>query len=363
MNSTDFIVARNDLQQCKVIETQLPDATALPQDALLINIDRFAFTANNITYAVLGDQLKYWQLFPAPQDFGNIPVWGFGDVIASNHPGIAIGERLFGYFPMATHLVIEACDVSKRGLRDAAAHRQGVAPVYNAYARIGGDPAFAGRQGDYQALLRPLFMLSFLVDAHLAEHEFYGARSVMLSSASSKTAFGLAHLLHTLRKDIRVIGLTSAANTDFVRSLGCYDDVVTYDRVTSLPSASPVALVDMAGNSELRATLHRHFGDQMKYSGRIGLTHRSSSPDEPELPGASPSWFSAPDQIGKRAKEWGPGGIDQRFGAAWSGFAPMLDRWLKITEGRGPAAVKQVYLDTLNGRVPPEQGHMLSLAE
>ena len=70
----------------------------------------------------------------------------------------------------------------KRGLRDGAAHRQGVAPVYNAYARVSGDPAFAGRQGDYQALLRPLFMLSFLVDDFLAENEFYGAKRVMLSS-------------------------------------------------------------------------------------------------------------------------------------------------------------------------------------
>jgi hypothetical protein len=363
MKSTDFIVARNDLRQCKFIETQLPDTAALPEEALLIKIDRFAFTANNITYAVLGDQLKYWQLFAAPENFGNIPVWGFGEVIASKHPGITEGERLFGYFPMATHLVIEAADVSKRTLRDGAAHRQGVAPVYNAYARVSFDPAFAGRQGDYQALLRPLFMLSFLVDDYLSENEFYGARGVMLSSASSKTAFGLAYLLHTLRRDIRVIGLTSAANADFVRSLGCYDEVVTYDRVTSLPSDLPIAFVDMAGNSELRAKLHRHFGNRMKYSGRIGLTHRSSSPDEPELPGARPAWFFAPDQIRKRAREWGPGGIDTRFSAAWSGFAPMLDRWLKVTEGRGPAAVRQVYLDTLDGRVPPEQGHILSLAE
>jgi hypothetical protein len=362
MKSTDFVVARHDLQQCKFIERELPAAAALQDEALLVKIDRFAFTANNITYAVLGDQLKYWQLFPAPENFGNIPVWGFGEVIASRHPGVSEGERLFGYFPMATHLVIEAADVSKRGLRDAAAHRQGVAPVYNAYARVSGDPAFAGRQGDYQALLRPLFMLSFLVDDFLAENEFYGARSVMLSSASSKTAFGLAHLLHTLRKPLRVIGLTSAANSDFVKSLGCYDEVVTYDRVTSLPADRPVAFVDMAGNSELRARLHRHFGDRMKYSGRIGLTHRSSSPDEPQLPGAKPTWFFAPDQIRKRAKEWGPGGIDTRFGAAWSGFAPMLDRWLKVTEGRGEGPVKQVYLDTLAGRVPPDQGHILSLA-
>jgi hypothetical protein len=362
MKSTDFIVARDNLQECKVIETDLPDAAELPEGALLMRIDRFALTANNITYAVLGDQLKYWQLFPAPGHFGNIPVWGFGDVIASRHPDIAMGERLFGYFPMATHLVIEAAGVSKRGLRDAAAHRQGVAPVYNAYARVSGDAAFSGRQGDYQALLRPLFMLSFLVDDHLAEHDFYGARSIMLSSASSKTAFGLAHLLHTQRAGIRVIGLTSAANADFVRSLGCYDEVVAYDQATSLPSDAAVALVDMAGNGDLRARLHRHFGDQIKYSGRIGLTHRASAPNEAELPGAQPVWFFAPDQIRKRAREWGPGGIDLRFSAAWSGFAPMLEQWLAVVEGRGPAAVQQVYLDTLNGRVPPDQGHMLSLA-
>jgi hypothetical protein len=360
MNSTDFIVARDDFQHCKFIETTIPDATQLPDNALLIKVDRFAFTANNITYAVLGDELKYWELFPAPEGFGTIPVWGFGEVVASRHPDIAIGERLFGYFPMATHLVIEAADVRKRGLRDAAAHRQNVAPVYNAYARISGDPAFAGRQGDYQALLRPLFMLSFLVDDYLAENEFYGARCVMLSSASSKTAFGLAHLLHG-RDGIKVIGLTSASNTNFVKSLGCYDEVVTYDRVTSLPADIPVAFVDMAGNSELREKLHRHFGDGVKYSGRIGLTHRSSSPDEPPLPGAKPTWFFAPDQIRKRAGEWGPGGIDKRFGAAWSGFAPMLERWLTVTEGRGPEAVREAYLDTLNGRVPPDRGVILSL--
>jgi len=360
MNSTDFIIARDDFQHCKFIETTIPDATELPDDALLIKVDRFAFTANNITYAVLGDELKYWELFPAPEGFGNIQVWGFGEVIASRCQGIAIGERLFGYFPMATHLVIEAADVSKRGLRDAAVHRRNVAPVYNAYARISGDAAFAGRQGDYQALLRPLFMLSFLVDDYLAEQEFFGARCVMLSSASSKTAFGLAHLLHG-RDGIKVIGLTSASNAGFVGSLGCYDEVVTYDNLQSLPSDLPVAFVDMAGNSTLREKLHRHFGDQMKYSGRIGLTHRSASPDEPPLPGAKPIWFFAPDQIRKRAKEWGPGGIDTRFSAAWSGFAPMLDQWLTVTEGRGPAAVRETYLDTLNGRVPPDQGVILSL--
>jgi Protein of unknown function (DUF2855) len=363
MPSTDFIVARNDLQQCKVIETSLPDPAALPDDALLVKVTRFAFTANNITYAVLGDRLKYWQLFPAPEGFGNVPVWGFGEVIASKHPGIAAGEMLFGYFPMSTHLVIEATDVTKRGLRDAAAHRQDVAPVYNAYTRVSGDPAFAGKQGDYQALLRPLFMLSFLVDDFLAENEFYGAKSVMLSSASSKTAYGLAQLLHARDNGIKVIGLTSAGNTAFVKSLGCHDEVVTYDNVSSLPANSAVAYVDMAGNTPLRATLHRHFGEQMRYSGIIGLTHRKSSPDDPAqaLPGAKPQFFFAPDQIRKRTGELEPAGFNARFVGAWSGFAPNLDQWMKVIEHRGPAAVQRAYLDTLNGRVSPDQGLILSL--
>jgi len=362
MQSTDFVVARNDLQRCKLVETQLPDAATLPDQALLVKVTRFAFTANNITYAVMGDTLKYWTLFPAPDGFGNVPVWGFGEVIASKHPGIAVGETLFGYFPMATHLVIEAADVGKRGLRDGAAHRQGVSPVYNSYARVSDNPEFQGRAGDYRALLQPLFMLSFLVDDYLAENEMFGAKGVLLSSASSKTAFGLAHLLHA-RGTVKVIGLTSASNVAFVKSLGCYDEVVTYDKVTSLAADAPVAYVDMAGSSALRETLHRHFGEQMKYSGRVGLTHRSTEPNEPELPGAKPSWFFAPDHIRKRAKEWGPGGVEQRFGTAWSGFSPKLDGWLTVTEGRGPDAVKQVYLDTLNGHVSPDGGRMLSLWE
>jgi hypothetical protein len=362
MIGTQFIVRRDDLQSCALRESALPGPDELPDEGLLLKVERFAFTANNITYALLGDQLNYWQLFPAPSGFGNIPVWGFGEVIASQHPQIGIGERLFGYFPMASHLVIEAADVGKRGLRDAAAHRQGVAPVYNAYARVGGDERFAGARGDYQALLRPLFMLSFLVDDFLAETEFFGANRVVLSSASSKTAFGLAHLLQ-LRPQLTVIGLTSAANAGFVGSLGCYHEVVSYQALEQLSTDTPVLYIDFAGNAELRGRLHRHFGDRLRYSGRIGLTHQESGGEPAELPGPAPAWFFAPDQIRKRAKEWGPGGIDNRFSTAWAGLEPELERWITLVEGRGPDAVRQVYLATLRGAVAPDQGHMLSLAD
>ena len=360
---TQFVVARDDLKHSKLVTLPLPDAAQLPEGSLLVKVDRFAFTANNITYALMGEQLKYWDLFPAPQGFGIIPVWGFGEVIETRHPDIAKGEVLFGYFPMATHLIIEAVNVKRAGLSDGAAHRQNVSPVYNAYSRVTGDPAFIARQGDYQALLRPLFMLSFLADDFLADNDFFGAASVILSSASSKAAFGLAWLLHTHRKPIRVIGLTSAGNVDFVKALGCYDEIVTYDAIESMPADEPAAFVDMAGGGDLRARLHRRFGAGMKYSGRVGLTHQDGKPDDDTLPGAKPKWFFAPDQIRKRAKEWGPGGIDQRFGAVWAGFTESMGPKLNVIAGRGPDAVQRVYSDTLRGNVKPEHAHLLALTE
>jgi hypothetical protein len=138
---------------------------------------------------------------------------------------------------------------------------------------------------------------------------------------------------------------------------------VTYDQIGNMPATEPVAFVDMAGNAELRGKLHRHFGAQMKYSGRVGLTHQDAAPDDAALPGAKPTWFFAPDQIRRRAKEWGPGGIDQRFAAVWSGFTAALGPKLDIVESRGPNAVQKIYLDTLKGDVRPSQAHMLSLAE
>src|SRR5882757_11025651 len=108
MKTAELIVGRDDLANCRFIETTLPEGNELPDDWLLLKVDRFAFTANNITYAVIGEQLKYWSLFPAPSGYGQIPVWGFAEVLQSQHPDIAAGERLFGYLPMATHMVIEA---------------------------------------------------------------------------------------------------------------------------------------------------------------------------------------------------------------------------------------------------------------
>ena len=166
-----------------------------------MRVDRFALTANNITYAAFGDAMNYWQFYPtADAAWGIVPVWGFGTVVQSLHPGVAVGERLYGYWPMASSAVLAPERISAEGFSDGAAHRQALHAVYNRYFRVGADPLYTAGSEDAQALLRPLFITSWLIDDFLADNEFFGADTVIVSSASSKTAYGMAAGIHHQRR-------------------------------------------------------------------------------------------------------------------------------------------------------------------
>ena len=357
----DFLVERDNLRQCKWVPAAEPD---LHSGQVLLEVVNFAFTANNVTYAVAGDMMSYWNFFPAEPGWGRIPVWGFGHVIRSSHEGVAEGERVFGYLPMSTHLVVAADRVDRGGFVDSAPHRQALQTVYNQYSLVANDPAYEAEHEDHQMLFRPLFMTAFLLDDFLADNGFFGARTVVLSSASSKTAFGLAFLLHRNRRSqCDVTGLTSPGNVAFVDSLGCYDRVATYDQIRSLPAEVPVVFVDMAGDGAVLNALHRHYGDNVKHSCIVGATHWERRAREGELPGAQPTFFFAPTQLQKRMREWGPGGLQQRYGTSWRQFLEFTEPRICVVHGRGRAAVERVYLETLEGRSRPDEGHVLSLWE
>ena len=56
-------------------------------------------TANNVTYALMGDAMHYWDFFPAEPGLGLVPLWGFADVVASSTDGVEVGTRVYGYLP------------------------------------------------------------------------------------------------------------------------------------------------------------------------------------------------------------------------------------------------------------------------
>jgi hypothetical protein len=363
-HAVDFLVERGNLRHCRFARAPRPDEIQLHPGDVLLEIVKFAFTANNVTYAVAGDMMSYWSFFPAEAGWGRVPVWGFGDVIRSQHDDVSVGERVFGYFPMSTHLVVRPGRSDRNGFIDGASHRQALPAVYNQYVRVVADPTYTAEDEDQQLLFRPLFMTAFLLEDLITDNAGFGARTVVLSSASSKTAFGLAFLLRR-KPGVRcdVIGLTSPGNLAFVEKLGCYDRVVTYDCITSLPRERPVVFVDMAGNGDVVSALHHHYRDNVKYSCIVGATHWERRAREGDLPGAPPTFFFAPTRLQKRTQEWGPEGLQHRYGEAWRTFLEFARRHIRVVRGRGQAAVERVYLETVAGRTKPDEGQILSLAD
>ena len=251
----DFLVDKSDWTRRRFDDVTPP---ALAEGQVRFRVDRFAFTANNISYAVAGDALGYWRFFPAPEGWGRLPVMGFADVVESKHDAVAIDTRCFGFYPMSRELVIEPGAEGTAGIVDAAPHREGIAPVYNTYTPTEGDVLYEAAHEDELMLMRGLFLTSFLADDFVADRGF-GERAVLISSASSKTSIALGHRV-AARGAARAVGLTSARNRDFVLALGCYDEVVTYDEIEAIDADRPSVYVDMAGSAPVRRAVHEHLG-------------------------------------------------------------------------------------------------------
>ncbi|MEP6873907.1 MAG: DUF2855 family protein [Burkholderiales bacterium] len=362
--TTTFIVERQQLKRTQWVRS---DPAPLADGAVRLRIDAFALTSNNITYAAFGDAMNYWGFFPTGDAAtGCIPVWGFANVTESRAAGVAVGERFYGYYPIASDVVLQPARITPAGFFDGAEHRRELHAVYNQYSRCAADPGYASAHEAEQALLRPLFLTSFLIDDFLADNAFFGARTVVLSSASSKTAYGTAFCLAQRRGGadaVKVVGLTSPGNVTFTRALGCYDEVLTYDAVNTLQANAPTVYVDFSGSVTVRASVHQHFGEHLAYSCSVGGTHWDALGSGKGLPGPRPVLFFAPAQVKKRNADWGPTGLQQRMAAAWGAFMQPLTNpanpWLRVVHGEGRAAVEAVYATLLGGTVNPAEGYLL----
>jgi Protein of unknown function (DUF2855) len=352
-----FEVDRQDFHHTRFVESASLDA--LTDEHVVLELESFAFTANNITYAVAGDMLDYWGFFPAEAPWGRIPVMGIGRVTRSSQDAIPVGGRYFGFYPMADHHVVIASP-AREGFVDRSPHRSGHAPAYRSFNRVDDDPAYdPATEGQY-LVARGLFITSFLVDDFLGQQDFFGAASALVTSASSRTSLALAHRLRE-RGGQHVVGLTSASNREFVESTGLYDQVLLYDDIESLDPVVPSVVVDMAGNADVLSRIHHHFGDHLRHSCRVGATHHEAGGDVSGLPGPVPAFFFAPSQIKVRSAEWGREEFDARVGAALAGFIQHATGWMTIQRGQGDAAVETVYRSTLDGTNDPTVGHILSL--
>lgn len=354
-----------------LIET-IDEAPPAPGD-IRLKLDRFALTTNNITYAAFGEAMRYWDFFPTGRDsHGHMPVWGFADVVASTVEGIAAGERFYGYFPISDLVRMTPGRITPRGFYDVAPHRLPLTSAYNQYTRCSQDAAYDPARENAQMLVRPLFITSFVLADYLADNGWFGASRLVVSSASSKTAYGAAFCLGAARAAgrIELVGLTSAGNRGFTEDLGLYDRVVTYDRLEDIAADRPVLYVDFSGDDRLRARIHGHFGPALVHDCLVGSAANTAPLDRTlahgaTLPGPAPVMFFAPVQIRKRNTDWGGAEFTRRFNIdqtafithATTGDAP----WMTISETRGMDAAAAQIRQLHDGTADPRVGHVIVL--
>ena len=331
------------------------ETVALAPGEVRLTLERFALTSNNVSYALGGDFLDYWGFFPAEAGWGRLPAMGYGIVGESANPDIAVGGRYFGFFPVGNEHIVQA-QLSRNGFIDAGLHREKHAMAYRAFDKV---PDIEGENDNAMLIFRGLFMTSFLAEDFLREQNFYDATQVLITSASSKTSIALAHCLRT-NSTMRVIGHTSDANVDFVNSVGEYHDVVAYSEIASLDPSIQTVLADMAGNPEIVAGIHTHFGESLRYSCSIGATHWDQTSHRVDIPGPKPQFFFAPSQVSKRSKEWGREELNNRLETALNTFIEGSKQWLRIEHLHGAESVTDTYSQLVAGNMSPEIGNILS---
>lgn len=367
---SEFQVSKSNYTECRIVDCNLSKQT-LTEGEVLVEVDKFALTANNITYAVVAEKIGYWQFFPphhsvqhAGEDlsaWGVLPVWGFADVVSSNNADVPVGERLFGYFPPATHLIMHPTKISPTGWIDGSAHRAALPVGYNMYRKVASESAENKADEDNRMLLYPLHITSFALYDYFQSNNWFGASQLVMISASSKTSTGLAYGVKNDQSAPSQVALTSARNVQMVESLDVYDSVLSYAQINQIDATQPTLIVDMSGNGQVLNDLHKHLGDNMKFCSNVGVTHWQEMKTGPDFIKARSEFFFAPAQLQKRIKEWGMEGFEQQSSKYLAHSFAKSREWLKMTDIDGLQGMADIYADVCEGKIAPEAGLTIRL--
>ena len=358
---------KNDLSKTRIVQTKNPEIEA---EEISVSIESFAFTSNNVTYGVAGNTIGYWQFFKTTEDANNewgcIPVWGFAKIIKSNVDELIVGERLFGYFPPGDILNLKPIKVTNQGFADGKEHRKDLPAVYNNYLRLSGDANYDSSIDNIRSLLFPLHITSFCICDALQDEAYFGADQIIIVSASSKTAIGLAQGLKETSSALSIIGLTSQKNLGFVKNLGCYDEVITYDHLSNVNFNLKSVMVDMAGSREILGTLHGSLADNMLKCLTVGMTHWDNEVTAEDALGQAmlrerTEFFFAPAHIQKRVIDWGYEGYNQKTTDFMKARSNQSIDWMQVKKINGLKNFISTYEKFVSGDINPNEGIIVEL--
>ncbi|KAJ6585606.1 hypothetical protein B0H19DRAFT_1110274 [Mycena capillaripes] len=377
-----------------VIATSSIPSHDLPPNSILIKVDRFGFSANNITYQALGEQphFRYYDFHPAPevgkvspQTHGLVPVWGFGTIVSSSHPKIFPGERIYGYLAPTRYLLVPVSpsDVNKHAFYVPRPHLPADRRPYNQIIRCAADPEYTPTAlgEDLTMLYRPLFWTAYWFEDWIFSLGYRGATAFLISSASAKTAFCAAYLIGKRRSrgetKVKIIGLTSKKNVAFTKGLSLYDEVVEYDSFPSALGREKWVYVDVAGNDDLNKRLFAHFrtpaSGELITSVALGMTTLAPASEKASSLGWSTNTFTESTKIPQLEQffmvEWlnvrkhqlSLHEIFRRQKEAWAELMVDCIPWVRLEHILGADKVKKAYDNIATSGFSPDVGFIWSL--
>lgn len=346
----DLLVRRGEPSATTVVTSRRPDLT---EGRVRLAVERYGVSANNVTYALVGGSspvLSWLEHFPAREGFVRVPVWGFATIVESRHPDHAVGSQVFGYLPMSTDVDVTP-QPFEGGFLDVSTHRVDLPEFYRRLVTVGGPEDLDG----LRTLVRPVFSTSFFL-ADVVDQQVEragGPVTVLVTSASSKTALGTAHLLRE-RGRAATHGLTSSANIGFVAGTGLYDAASTYDDLPDLAPGTRVVLLDFSGRRSVLTALHERYADALVLHQAVGGTAQEAPAHDPNLPGPAPQQFDAVSVHAQYLQRLGERRLADLVGEAETGFLQVARRFLSVRDSVGPDAAPLVWNRALTGGVAPD---------
>jgi hypothetical protein len=195
----------------------------------------------------------------------------------------------------------------------------------------------------------------------LQEKSWYGAKQILILSASSKTSIGLGYALQADENAPNVIGVTSKRNLEMVEGLNLYDHSLSYDAIQEIDSNIPTLIVDMSGNGSLLAALHTHLGEHMVRTINVGLTHWMNAKGQKGIITERSKQFFVPSQAEKRIKEWGMATFNQKTTNFILEASAKTSQWMNFRTIEGLSGMADIHQAVCEGRIAPNEGLIVEL--
>ena len=364
---SEIQVSKSDYRNGRVVSSL--QSFNLKPGGIVAQVEHFALTSNNVTYALVGKSFRYFDFYDTMEktdgnNFGIFPVWGVATVIKSTLKNVRVGRKIYGFMPAGTHAVMQIDEktISNNGFSALRSHLPKDRAVYNKYLFCDTDPLHSERHLAAMLIYRPLYFTSFFLDDYISYNNFFGASNVVVISASSKTGFTTGFLLGNNKSEATVLGLTSSKNVGYVKSLNIFKEVAAYDDITNFSqSKGKFVLIDIAGNKRILQQLSDFLGDRIAKTILVGRSHPEGAASVALPKNLNSEFFFAPGWIQKRTSQLGSQ-LHQRMASSWQMCLQNASSWTSFNNVQGGMqGVLQSYQQLASGKSNPREGIIISL--